>query len=386
MIQNDHFIIKTKVYFNKGSMQMLRCMKGHCALVVSDGIMQELGYLKMAQGYLKDAGINSAVFTGVKPDPDVNVVAAGVEAYESCNADLLVALGGGSVIDTAKAILYFVWERHKARGEKLEKPCFVAIPSTSGTGSEVTNFSVISAKGAKNVLIDEFIAPDVALLDPELTATVPPHITADTGMDVLTHAFEAYVSTAAGDFTDACAEKSIRMVWNYLERAVADGGDMEARERMHNASCLAGVAFNGASLGICHSMAHALGARFHLAHGRSNAILLPHVIAWNAGLEAAGEEAALGRYVEIANMLGISAGTPKATVHGLIRQIRNLMKRIGIPEQITELGVEQEEFLHAVEDMAEKAAADSCTDTNPRRPEKAEFEDIYRRLCKGGTL
>jgi len=230
------------------------------------------------------------------------------------------------------------------------------------------------------------MVPDVALLDPELTATVPPHITADTGMDVLTHAFEAYVSTAAGDFTDACAEKSIRMVWNYLERAVADGGDMEARERMHNASCLAGVAFNGASLGICHSMAHALGARFHLAHGRSNAILLPHVIAWNAGLEAAGEEAALGRYVEIANMLGISAGTPKATVHGLIRQIRNLMKRIGIPEQITELGVEQEEFLHAVEDMAEKAAADSCTDTNPRRPEKAEFEDIYRRLCKGGTL
>ena len=160
MIQNDHFIIKTKVYFNKGSMQMLRCMKGHCALVVSDGIMQELGYLKMAQGYLKDAGINSAVFTGVKPDPDVNVVAAGVEAYESCNADLLVALGGGSVIDTAKAILYFVWERHKARGEKFEKPCFVAIPSTSGTGSEVTNFSVISAKRAKNVLSDEFIAPD----------------------------------------------------------------------------------------------------------------------------------------------------------------------------------------------------------------------------------
>ena len=173
MIQNDHFIIKTKVYFNKGSMQMLRCMKGHCALVVSDGIMQELGYLKMAQGYLKDAGINSAVFTGVKPDPDVNVVAAGVEAYESCNADLLVALGGGSVIDTAKAILYFVWERHKARGEKFEKPCFVAIPSTSGTGSEVTNFSVISAKGAKNVLIDEFIAPDVALLDSTCIRNVP---------------------------------------------------------------------------------------------------------------------------------------------------------------------------------------------------------------------
>ena len=191
MIQNDHFIIKTKVYFNKGSMQMLRCMKGHCALVVSDGIMQELGYLKMAQGYLKDAGINSAAFTGVKPDPDVNVVAAGVEAYESCNADLLVALGGGSVIDTAKAILYFVWERHKAKGEKFEKPCFVAIPSTSGTGSEVTNFSVISANGAKNVLIDEFIAPDVALLDSTCIRNLPKAVIADTGMDVLVHALEA---------------------------------------------------------------------------------------------------------------------------------------------------------------------------------------------------
>ena len=195
---------------------------------------------------------------------------------------------------------------------------------------------------------------------------------------------EAYVSTRSGDFTDACAEKAVRMVWKYLEQAVADGGNMEAREHMHNASCLAGVAFNGASLGICHSLAHALGARFHIPHGRSNAILLPHVIAYNAGLEETGETEALLRYAQIANMLGISAGTEKATVHCLIRQIRNLMKRIGIPEQVTELGVEREEFGQWVEDMAGKALQDNCTATNPRKPELKELEDIYGRLCKGG--
>ena len=379
----EQFIMNTRIYMGAGSLEKIRDLEIERAYIICDPFMKQSGKADQIAALLSERGACWEIFSEVVPDPTIGVVTKGIEGMCAFRPDTVIALGGGSAIDTAKAVSHLYTAM-----DKEQRPRLVAVPTTSGTGSEVTSFAVISdpeAK-AKYPLRDAAMVPDVALLDPELTATVPPHITADTGMDVLTHAFEAYVSTAAGDFTDACAEKSIRMVWNYLERAVADGGDMEAMERMHNASCLAGVAFNGASLGICHSMAHALGARFHLAHGRSNAILLPHVIAWNAGLEAAGEEAALGRYVEIANMLGISAGTPKATVHGLIRQIRNLMKRIGIPEQITELGVEQEEFLHAVEDMAEKAAADSCTDTNPRRPEKAEFEDIYRRLCKGGTL
>ena len=262
----------------------------------------------------------------------------------------------------------------------------MAVPTTSGTGSEVTSFAVISdpEAQAKYPLRDASMVPDAAFLDPALTATVPSGITADTGMDVLTHGLEAYVSTQSGDFTDACAEKAVRMVWEYLEQAVADGGNMDARAHMHNASCLAGVAFNGASLGICHSLAHALGARFHIPHGRSNAILLPHVIAYNAGLEEAGETEALFRYARIANMLGISAGTPKATVHGLIRQIRNRMKRIGIPELITELGIDREEFQQSVGSMAAKALEDNCTATNPRKPALKELEDIYGRLCKGG--
>ena len=203
---------------------------------------------------------------------------------------------------------------------------------------------------------------------------------------MLTHGLEAYVSAKADDFTDACAEKAIRLVWEYLERAVLDGSDMEAREHMHNASCLAGIAFSNASLGVCHSMAHALGAHFHIPHGRSNALILPHVIAYNAGLEENGENEALLRYEKIADMLGIGGGTPKAAVHGLIRHIRNLMKRIGSPAYVTDLSVEREAFEEAIPQMAEQALKDNCTATNPRVPEKQELEYLYKKLCKGGIV
>ena len=379
MIQNDHFIIKTKVYFNKGSMQMLRCMKGHCALVVSDGIMQELGYLKMAQGYLKDAGINSAAFTGVKPDPDVNVVAAGVEAYESCNADLLVALGGGSVIDTAKAILYFVWERHKAKGEKFEKPCFVAIPSTSGTGSEVTNFSVISANGAKNVLIDEFIAPDVALLDSTCIRNVPKAVIADTGMDVLVHALEAYVSKDATDFTDALAEKTAELIFGHLKKLYDDPANDNARDRVQNASCIAGVAFTNANLGITHSMAHALGAQFHLPHGRANALVMESVIQYNADLAGTANNYAAWKYRMMAERLNLPARTPREGTVSLLYAIRKLKREIGIPQGIQATGkVDPELFEKAVEGKAEEAMHDRCTPTNPTSPTKEDIIRLYR--------
>lgn len=186
-------------------------------------------------------------------------------------------------------------------------------------------------------------------------------------MDVLTHALEAYVSTDAGDFTDACGEKAHRLVWRYLKTAVEDGSNMEAREKMHNASCLAGVAFNGASLGICHSLAHALGGRFHIPHRKKQCDAARHVIAYNAGLDTPGETVALKRYVEVANMLGISAGTDKATVHGLIRQIRILMNQIHIPQYITECGVDREEFLEAADGMAQLALDDNCTVTESQK-------------------
>lgn len=377
----EQFIMKTKIYMGEACLLQLNSLGISRAYIICDPFMEKSGKASEIAGLLKENGAVSQVFSKVVPDPTIDVVTQGIEEMQAFAPDTVIALGGGSAIDTAKAVCHLY-----AAMKQEQRPQLVAVPTTSGTGSEVTSFAVISdpEAQAKYPLRDASMVPDAAFLDPALTATVPSGITADTGMDVLTHGLEAYVSTQSGDFTDACAEKAVRMVWEYLEQAVADGGNMDARAHMHNASCLAGVAFNGASLGICHSLAHALGARFHIPHGRSNAILLPHVIAYNAGLEEAGETEALFRYARIANMLGISAGTPKATVHGLIRQIRNRMKRIGIPELITELGIDREEFQQSVGSMAAKALEDNCTATNPRKPALKELEDIYGRLCKGG--
>lgn len=380
MVKNDHFIIKTRVHFNKGCMQMLGCLEGHCALVVSDSIMKELGYLDKAQAYLKEAGIGSATFTDVRPDPDISIVAAGVEAYEACQADMLVALGGGSVIDTAKAILYFVWQRRKAAGQKFEKPCFVAIPSTSGTGSEVTNFSVITAEGTKNVLIDEMIAPDVALLDSICIQHVPPAVIADTGMDVLVHALEAYVSTDATDFTDALAEKAAELIFGHLKKLYNDPANDDARDRVQNASCIAGIAFTNSNLGITHSLAHALGARFHLPHGRANALMMEAVIAYNADLAGTANNHAAWKYQKMAAELNLPARTPREGTVSLLRAIAQLKCELGIPQGIQTTGkVDPKLFEQAVEDMAEEAMHDRCTPTNPVRPTKEDLVRLYRK-------
>ena len=375
--------MKTKVYLGEASLETLRDMGIKKAFVICDPFMKSSHKVDMVTDLLEEAGAEFSVFAEVVPDPTIAVVSKAIEQMLVCRPDAVIALGGGSAIDTAKAagLLYSAMSQS-------ERPELIAIPTTSGTGSEVTSFAVISdpEKQAKYPLVDDSMVPDTALLDPRFTVSVPPHITADTGMDVLTHALEAYVSTDAGDFTDACAEKAIRLVWEYLERAVLDGSDMEAREHMHNASCLAGIAFSNASLGVCHSMAHALGAHLHIPHGRSNALILPHVIAYNAGLEENGENEALLRYEKIADMLGIGGGTPKAAVHGLIRHIRNLMKRIGSPAYVTDLSVEREAFEEAIPQMAEQALKDNCTATNPRVPEKQELEYLYKKLCKGGIV
>ena len=375
----EQFVMNTKVYMGSSCLEKIKELPVGKAYIICDPFMAQSGKVNLITDLLDEKGSSFFVFSEVVPDPTIAVVSKAIGGMMEFNPDTVIALGGGSAIDTAKAASHIYTQMGK------EKLYLIAVPTTSGTGSEVTNFSVISdpEAQAKYPLRSDNMVPDVAFLDPRFTASVPPHITADTGMDVMTHALEAYVSTSAGDFTDACAEKAVRLVWSYLTRTVEDGSDMEARTHMHNASCLAGVAFNGASLGLCHSMAHALGARFHIPHGRSNAILLPHVISYNAGLENAGDYAC-SRYVEIANMLGIAAGTEKATVHGLVRHIKNLMNKIKIPQQITDLKVDKDEFEQAVREMAEKALKDNCTLTNPRVPTVEEIETIYRKLCKGG--
>jgi alcohol dehydrogenase class IV len=321
------------------------------------------------------------VFADVVPDPTIDVVTQGLAQALACQPEAIIALGGGSAIDTAKAInsLY-------AQSTGAAAPALIAVPTTSGTGSEVTSFAVISdpATKSKYPIIDAQLIPNYAILDPQFTLSVPASVTADTGMDVLTHTLEAYVSTGATDFTDAFAEKAMRIVWQELATTVKHGDDLAARTKMHNASCLAGLAFSSAGLGISHSLAHAFGGMFHIPHGRANAMILPHIISYNAGLELAGESTALHRYEAAANLLGIQAGTPKATVHGLITGIKRLSQSFNIPQTINDYGIDPEEFLEAVPAMAQKALDDNCTGTNPRKPSLADLEGLYKELVKGG--
>lgn len=378
-----HFLMSTRIHMGQSSLEKIKGLGMKRAYIICDPFMKKCGRAEELASILHEAGAETEIFSDVVPDPSIEVVTAAIQGMKKFGPDGIVALGGGSAIDTAKAAGQLYGAMNGGA-----RPMLAAVPTTSGTGSEVTSFAVISDTQAqvKYALRDQAMVPDAAFLDPALTASVPPAITADTGMDVLTHALEAYVSTKADDFTDACAEKAIRLVWQYLERAVADGSDMEAREHMHNASCLAGIAFSNASLGICHSMAHALGAAFHIPHGRSNALLLPHVVTYNAALDYKDESRALLRYAQIAQMLGIGGATPKAAVHNLIRQIRNLMKRINEPFYVTDCRVEKEAFLEQVPVMAQKAMQDGCTETNPRVPEPCELEGLYRELCKGGSV
>ncbi len=366
----EQFIMKTKVYMGKAALSHLEELPIQRALVICDPFIKESGMLRLVTGHLEQKQVAYETFSEVIPDPDIAVVTKGIGQMAACDPDTLIAVGGGSALDTAKAIRYIV----EQSGEK--KHCrLIAIPTTSGTGSEVTSFAVISDpdKNVKYPLRDDAMVPDVAMLDPELTRSVPPAITADTGMDVLTHALEAYVSVRACDFGDAFAEKAVKLIFDYLPVAVSQGNDSYARERVHNASCMAGVAFNSTSLGLCHGMAHAMGARFHISHGKSNAMLLSHIISYNASVS---DE----RYHELAGMLGIASSTPKASALGLARRVSQLQEKIGIPQKITELGIEKSAFLDAIPEMAKTALADPCTQTNPRTPSQEDIERIFAKL------
>ena len=373
----EEFTMNTRIYMGEDSCEKISEFEIKRAFIFCDPFMKQSGKTDLIVTKLVKMRVEYYIFADVVPDPDMAVIQKGLNQLNAFKPDTVFAFGGGSAIDTAKAVVHLYAKMHD-----IARPCIIAVPTTSGTGSEVTAFAVVSDReaGVKYPLIDSRMIPDAVFLDPKLTSTVPPSITADTGMDVLTHGLEAFVSTDANDFTDAMAEKSIRTVWDYLERCVASGDDMDARAHMHNASCMAGMAFNAASLGICHSMAHALGAQFHLPHGRCNAVLLPIVIEYNAGLEMPGETDALLRYLDIARLLGISAGTNKATVHLMVRQIRSLMSRIGIPVRFAELNIDADSYLRSIDVMAENALKDRCTATNPRVPTAEHIRRLYKKL------
>ncbi|WP_195276395.1 bifunctional acetaldehyde-CoA/alcohol dehydrogenase [Anaerotruncus rubiinfantis] len=408
------FKIPPKIYFENDSIQYLEKMPNISrAFIVTDPMMVKLGnvdkilyYLRKRQEYC-----HAEIFSEVEPDPSVNTIKRGVAAMNAFQPDVIIALGGGSAMDAAKGMwLFYEHPDTSFDGLKLkfmdirkrtyhfpklgEKAQLVCIPTTSGTGSEVTSFSVITDKEHGNIkypLADYELTPDVAIIDPQFVMSLPKSATADTGLDVLTHAIEAYVSVLASDYTDGLAIKAIELVFEYLPRAYKNGDkDFEAREKMHNASCIAGLAFTNAFLGLNHSMAHKLGGEYHIPHGRANAVLLPHVIAYNASEPTKftiwpkyEKFVADVKYAKIAKYLGLPASTTEEGVQSLIKAIRDLMKEVNMVMSIQECGVDEKTFMAGVSQLADRAFEDQCTTANPRLPLVSEIAEIYKKAYYG---
>ena len=399
------FKIPEKIYFEAGSIQYLEKMNNISrAFIVTDESMVKLGYVDKILYHLRNRRdyVHSEIFSDVEPDPSFATIKRGVAAMEQFKPDVIIALGGGSAIDAAKGMwLFYEHPDADVEGMKLkfmdirkrtykfpklgEKCQMVAIPTTSGTGSEVTSFAVISDKeqGKKYPLADYELTPDVAIVDPNLVMTLPKSVTADTGMDVLTHAIEAYVSVMASDYTDGLAEKAIELVFKYLREAYEHGDDRQAREKMHNASTIAGMAFTNAFLGINHSLAHKLGAEFHLPHGRLNAILLPYVIKYNSltptkfvSFPKYEYFIADEKYAQIAKRLNLKADTTEEGVNSLIEAVKKLNADLNIPKSLQEAGIDEKEFISKIDILADRAFEDQCTTANPRLPLVEELKQI----------
>ena len=366
------FTLPRDLYHGKGALDALKELKGTRAMVVvGGGSMKRFGFLDKVCANLKDAGMQVELFEGVEPDPSVETVMKGAEAMRKFQPDWIVAIGGGSPIDAAKAMWVF-YEYPETSFEDLitpfsfptlrQKARFCAIPSTSGTATEVTAFSVITdyQKGIKYPLADFNITPDVAIVDPELAETMPAKLTAHTGMDAMTHAIEAYVSTMHCDYTDPLALHAIEMISADLVDSY--NGNMEARDRMHDAQCLAGMAFSNALLGIVHSMAHKTGAAYsggHIVHGCANAIYLPYVIQYNS-------RTCMDRYADIARAIGLPGATDKQLTNALVDSIKELNKKLNIQQTYKENGVTEEVFNAHADAIAKNAVGDPCTASNPR--------------------
>lgn len=372
----NQFLIKPRVQFGANALDYLSQVSARHAFIVTDKAMVKFGLADEVTRRLSQRGIAFSIYDDVAPDPDISAIVNGMKIMDMHYPDLVIALGGGSVIDAAKAVIYSLW--HTRKDVNRAKPQFIAIPTTSGTGSEVTAFSVIKSQSEKLVLVDEFMLPDVAILDPVLVKSVPASITADTGMDVLCHALEAYVSRTASDFSDALAEKAVQLVFGYLIDCHREGSNVFAREKMHNASCIAGMAFTNASLGITHSLAHALGGVFHVPHGRANALLMAQVVAFNADLEGRCDTEAAKRYASLAKNLSLPSSSVREGVESLIVAINVLKDEMNMPKGIQATGVSEIDFNTRLREMVGQALRDSCTPTNPRDVNEKQLETLYR--------
>ena len=387
----SRFTLPRDIYHGKGCLEELKNLKGHKAvLVVGGGSMKRQGFLDKAVGYLKEAGMEVKLIEGVEPDPSVETVMKGAEVMRAFEPDWIVAMCGGSPIDAAKAM----WTFYECPDITFEELCipfnfpvlrnkakFAAIPSTSGTATEVTAFSVITDynTGVKYPLADFEITPDVAIVDSELVEALPAKQVAYTGMDALTHAIEAYVSTLNCAFTDPLALQAIEMVFDYLPSSYK--GNKEAREKMHSAQCLAGMAFSNALLGIVHSMAHKTGAAFstgHITHGLANAMYLPYVIRYNAK-----DPVAAKRYAQIARRVGLEGNSEAALINSLCRKISHFNEILNIPQTLKEFGINEDEFKEKIAKISELAVGDACTGSNPRSITPEQMERLFTCIYYG---
>lgn len=392
------FTLPRDIYHGKGCLETLKTLEGKRAMIcVGGGSMKRNGFLDRAVEYLKEAGMEVQLYEGIEPDPSVETVMKGADAMLKFQPDWIIAMGGGSPIDAAKAM----WIKYEYPDVTFEDMCkvfglpklrkkahFCAIPSTSGTATEVTAFSIITdySKGIKYPIADFEITPDVAIVDPDLAETMPKKLVAHTGMDAMTHAIEAYVSTAHCDYSDPLALHAIKMIEHDLIDSY--NGDMAKRDSMHNAQCLAGMAFSNALLGIVHSMAHKTGAAFadygsHIIHGAANAMYLPKVIAYNAKNPEAAD-----RYVEISDFMSLGGNSKEEKIQLLITYLRGMNDKLNIPHSINHYGadsypaeqgfVPENVFLERLPEIAKNAIADACTGSNPRQPSQEEMEKLLK--------
>ncbi|WP_344931984.1 iron-containing alcohol dehydrogenase [Actinoplanes nipponensis] len=407
------FKVPPKIYFEPNAIRYLADMPDvHRVTVVTDHTMTRLGYVDRLITVLqrRPERVALQIIDDVEPEPSLATVDRGAELMRSFRPDTIVALGGGSAMDAAK-VMWLRYEHPEVVFSDMREKFFdvrkraftfptlgerarlVCIPTTSGTGAEVTPFAVItdSTTGKKYPLADYALTPSVAIVDPVLATDLPPAITADSGFDALTHAIESYVSVYASDFTDGLSLQAIKMIFGYLGRAVADGpNDPEAREKMHNAGTIAGMAFGSAFLGIVHAMSHTLGATFHVAHGRTNAVLLPHVIRYNGtvptkltGWPKYESYRAPERFQDIARTLGLPAATPAEGVESLAAAVEQLRREVGIPESFQQIGVDEQAFLDAVPQQALNAYQDQCAPANPRMPMLDDMQELMKAAYYG---
>lgn len=365
------------VYFGEDAISTLRRLNHKKVGIVTDNFMATSGKTRYLINEMPQASIS--IFSEVTPDPSIEILHAGASQFKTFKPDAIIALGGGSSLDAAKGIKVTLEEYFPDHAIEL-----IAVPTTSGSGSEVTAYAIISdpENGRKYPLIDNTLVPDCAILDPHLVLSVPRQVAVDTGMDVLTHAIEALVSDGANDFSDALAEKAIALVWQFLPVVFNDEKDLTARAHMHNASCMAGMAFNSAGLGLVHGMAHAIGGMLHIAHGKINAMLLPLIIDFNAKRSAYAAD----RYRKCAAIMGIHAATPEQTLRELVARLHEINRHFAIPATLAELSVD----LNTVESLRPAliaaALADGCTATNPCTPVAADIDRLLTLIAAGSGL